>query len=150
MLSLPTMQANSDVLLAAVDALSAAQLAVDNRNHTLINRSRSLYGTALSQMLRAIQDPAMALKDETLLSTYLLTLYEVRTFVNIILQPILTSLQVFVGVTQGHGFFYHVQGLLHLLKQRGPSSFESRLSMQIFHAIRYNSVRHPIKHNVCD
>lgn len=77
MLGLPTMPANSQVLLAAVDALSAAQLAVDHRNHPLINRSRSLYGTALSQMLRAIQDPATALKDETLLSTYLLTLYEV-------------------------------------------------------------------------
>jgi hypothetical protein len=123
MLSLPTMPANSEVLLAAVDALSAAQLAVDNRNHPLINRSRSLYGTALSQMLKAIQDPVTAIKDETLLSTYLLTLYE-----------------VFVGVTQGHGFFYHVQGLLHLLKQRGPASFQSRLSLQIFHAIRYNSV----------
>jgi hypothetical protein len=123
MLSLPSMPANSSVLLAAVDALSAAQLAVDNRNLPLINRSRSLYGTALSQMLKAIQDPVTALQDETLLSTYLLTLYE-----------------VFVGVTQGHGFFYHVQGLLHLLKQRGPASFQSRMSLQIFHAIRYNSV----------
>jgi hypothetical protein len=77
MLGLPTMPANSEVLMAAADALSAAQLAVDNRNHPLIHRSRSLYGTALSQMLRAIQDPVTALKDETLLSTYLLTLYEV-------------------------------------------------------------------------
>lgn len=78
MLGLPTMPANSKVLLAAVDALSAAQIAVENRNHPLIYRSRSLYGTALSQMLQAIQDPITALKDETLLSTYLLTLYEVR------------------------------------------------------------------------
>jgi hypothetical protein len=77
MLALPSMPANSVVLLAAVDALSAAQLAVDNRNYPLINRSRSLYGTALSQMLKAIQDPVTAVKDETLLSTYLLTLYEV-------------------------------------------------------------------------
>lgn len=77
MLALPSMPATSEVLLAAVDALSAAQLAVNNRNHPLINRSRSLYGTALSQMLKAIQDPTTALKDETLLSTYLLTLYEV-------------------------------------------------------------------------
>jgi hypothetical protein len=78
MLGLPTMPANSDVLMAAADALSAAQLAVENRNHPLIHRSRSLYGTALSRMLRAIQDPVTALEDETLLSTYLLTLYEVR------------------------------------------------------------------------
>jgi hypothetical protein len=77
MLALPSMPANSAVLLAAVDALSAAQLAVDNRNLPLINRSRSLYGTALTQMLQAIQDPVTAVKDETLLSTYLLTLYEV-------------------------------------------------------------------------
>jgi hypothetical protein len=66
--------------MAAIDALSAAQLAVDNRNYLLINRSRSLYGTALSQMMQAIQDPVMALKDETLLATYLLTLYEVNLF----------------------------------------------------------------------
>lgn len=78
MLGLPTMPANSPVLMAAIDALSAAQLAVNNRNHPLIHRSRSLYGTALSQMLRAIQDPVTALKDETLLSTYMLTLYEVQ------------------------------------------------------------------------
>lgn len=77
MLGLPTMPANSKVLMAAVDALSAAQIAVNNKNHPLINRSRSLYGTALTQMLQAIQDPVTALKDETLLSTYLLTLYEV-------------------------------------------------------------------------
>ncbi|KAI8942067.1 hypothetical protein NX059_000166 [Plenodomus lindquistii] len=120
---LPTMPANSEVLLAAIDALSAAQIAVNNRNQLLINRSRSLYGTALTQMMQTIQDPVLALQDETLISTYLLTLYE-----------------VFVGVSQGQGFFYHVQGLLRLLKQRGPASFESRLSMQIFHAIRYNSL----------
>jgi hypothetical protein len=140
MLALPSMPANSDVLMAAVDALSAAQLAVDNRNNPLINRSRSLYGTALSHMMRAIQDPELALKDETLLSTYLLTLYEVCINPFFWKSSKLTSLKVFVGVTQGHGFFYHVQGLLHLVRQRGPNSFTSRLSLQIFHAIRYNSV----------
>ena len=80
MLGLPTMPANSPVLLAAVDALSAAQLAVENRNEKLVNRSRSLYGTALSLMLRSIQDSETALKDETLLSTYLLTLFEVYSY----------------------------------------------------------------------
>ncbi|PSN74099.1 hypothetical protein BS50DRAFT_7790 [Corynespora cassiicola Philippines] len=124
-LSLPTLPASSHVLLASVDALSAAQLAVNDKNLNHINRSRSLYGTALSQMMKAIQTPKTALEDETLLATYLLTLYE-----------------VFVGVTNGHGFFYHVQGLLHCFRQRGPSSFNTRLSMQIFHAVRYNSVRH--------
>ena len=77
MLALPTLPANSQVLLAAIDALSAAQLAVNDRDRALVNRSRSMYGTALSQMLKAIQDPVLALKDETLLSTYMLTLYEV-------------------------------------------------------------------------
>jgi hypothetical protein len=77
MLGLPSMPANSEVLLSSIDALSAAQLAVDMRDMPLINRSRSMYGKALSQMLQAIQDPEVALKDETLLATYLLTLYEV-------------------------------------------------------------------------
>lgn len=76
-LSLPSLPATSQVLLAAVDALSAAQLAVSNRNYPLINRSRSLYGTALSQMLKTIKSPTQATEDETLLATYLLTLYEV-------------------------------------------------------------------------
>ncbi|KAF1965606.1 hypothetical protein BU23DRAFT_584957 [Bimuria novae-zelandiae CBS 107.79] len=123
MLTLPQLPATSDVLLAAVDALSAAQLAVANRNYQLVNRSRSLYGTALSKMMHTIQYPDRAVEDETLLATYLLTLYE-----------------VFVGITSGHGFFYHVQGLLRLVKQRGPKSFGNRLNMQIFHAIRYNSL----------
>ncbi|KAF1961822.1 hypothetical protein CC80DRAFT_198381 [Byssothecium circinans] len=122
-LALPSIPATSQTLLAALDALSAAQLAVSNRNYPLINRSRSLYGTALSQMMVVIQSPARALEDETLLATYLLTLYE-----------------VFVGITNGRGFFYHVQGLLHLLKERGPDSFKSRFSMMIYHAIRYNSL----------
>jgi hypothetical protein len=77
MLVLPSLPATSPALLAAVDALSAAQLAVNNRNYTLINRSRSLYGGALTQMLNAIQTPSSAMEDETLLATYLLTLYEV-------------------------------------------------------------------------
>jgi hypothetical protein len=78
MLGLPNLPANSPVLESAIDALSAAQLAVDRRNSPLVHRSRSLYSTALSQMLQAIQDPETALKDETLLSTYLLSLYEVK------------------------------------------------------------------------
>lgn len=77
MLVLPSLPATSSALLAAVDAVSAAQLAVNNRNYPLINRSRSLYGGALTQMLNAIQTPARAMEDETLLATYLLTLYEV-------------------------------------------------------------------------
>lgn len=76
-LALPSLPATSQVLLAAVDALSAAQLAVANRNYPLIHRSRSLYGTALMQMMKTIKSPTQALADETLLATYLLTLYEV-------------------------------------------------------------------------
>jgi hypothetical protein len=77
MLVLPSLPATSPALLSAIDALSAAQLAVNNRNYPLINRSRSLYGSALTQMLNAIQTTASAMEDETLLATYLLTLYEV-------------------------------------------------------------------------
>jgi len=79
MLVLPSLPATSSALLAAIDALSAAQLAVNNRNYPLINRSRSLYGGALTKMLGAIQSTASAMEDETLLATYLLTLYEVGT-----------------------------------------------------------------------
>ncbi|KAJ4298286.1 hypothetical protein N0V90_006186 [Kalmusia sp. IMI 367209] len=80
MLALPQLPATSGVLLAAVDALSAAQLAVANRNYPLVNRSRSLYGTALSQMMKTIQYPSRVLEDETLLATiYQLTIgYHVR------------------------------------------------------------------------
>ncbi|KAF2795589.1 hypothetical protein K505DRAFT_273010 [Melanomma pulvis-pyrius CBS 109.77] len=122
-LSLPNIPASRKNFLAALDALSAAQIAVSNKSYSLINRTRSLYGTALSQLMKSITQPNSAQEDETLLATYLLALYE-----------------VFVGVTNGHGFFYHVQGLLRLFKERGPSSFNSRLSMDIFHGTRYYSL----------
>ncbi|ORY15122.1 hypothetical protein BCR34DRAFT_189074 [Clohesyomyces aquaticus] len=123
MLSLPSMPASQKVLQASLDALAAAQLAVSGRKFPLINRSRSLYSTALSQLMRRITQPKPSQDEETLLATYLLALYE-----------------VFVGVSEGRGFFYHVQGLLRLLKQRGPASINSRLLIGIFHGIRYFSL----------
>ncbi|KAF2477520.1 uncharacterized protein BDR25DRAFT_274717 [Lindgomyces ingoldianus] len=122
-LSLPSTPASRQVLLASLDALSAAQLAVSNKNYPLINRSRSLYSTALGQLMRSITQPKTPQEDETLLATYLLALYE-----------------VFVGVSSGTGFFYHVQGLLRLLKQRGPASINTKLTLDIFHGIRYYSL----------
>ncbi|KAF2003145.1 hypothetical protein P154DRAFT_111674 [Amniculicola lignicola CBS 123094] len=123
MVALPTTPATRRVFLSALDALAAAQLAVSNRNHQLINRCRSLYGTALSQMVTSITQPGAAEEDEILLATHLLTLYE-----------------VFVGVADGQGFFYHFQGVLRILKQRGPASIQSKLSMGLLHGIRYHSL----------
>lgn len=78
MLYLPTMPASRTVFLAALDAVSMAQIAVDNKNYPLIYRTRSMYGMALSQLMNAIQQPHSSREDETLLATYLLGLYEVR------------------------------------------------------------------------
>ncbi|KAF2015382.1 hypothetical protein BU24DRAFT_176721 [Aaosphaeria arxii CBS 175.79] len=123
MFALPNIPAAKKVFSCALDALSAAQLTVSYKNYPLINRARSLYGTALGQMMKTIMQPGSPHDDYTLLATYLLTLYE-----------------VFVGVSQGHGFFYHVQGLLHILNQRGPASIRSKLAMDTYHGIRYNSL----------
>ncbi|KAF2751442.1 hypothetical protein M011DRAFT_395178 [Sporormia fimetaria CBS 119925] len=123
MLYLPGLPSSKNVFSSALDAVSMAQLAVDNKNYPLIYRTRSTYGTALSVLLRAIMDPRDSLADETLLATYMLGLYE-----------------IFVGVTGGHGFFYHVQGLLHLLRLRGPASIKSQMAVDVFHGVRYNSL----------
>jgi hypothetical protein len=77
MLYLPNVPCVTNVFCAALDAVSMAQLAVDNKNLPLIYRTRSTYGTALSQLMRAITDPEESLQDETLLATYMLALYEV-------------------------------------------------------------------------
>lgn len=77
MLYLPKLPASRQVMLAALDAVSMAQLAVDNKNYPLIYRTRSVYGTALSQLMNAITDRSSSQEDETLLATYLLGLYEV-------------------------------------------------------------------------
>ncbi|KAF2277064.1 uncharacterized protein EI97DRAFT_308006 [Westerdykella ornata] len=121
MFYLPTVPASRQVFSAALDAVSMAQLAVDNKNYPLIYRTRSTYGTALSHLMRAISHPEHSLTDETLLATYLLGLYE-----------------VFVGVTGMSGFYYHVQGLLHLLRLRGPSGIKTPLALDVFHGVRYN------------
>jgi hypothetical protein len=78
-LSLPNLPASRVNFLAALDALSAAQLAVSDKSFLLINRTRSLYGTALTQLMKSIADVNKAQEDETLLATYLLALYEVNT-----------------------------------------------------------------------
>ncbi|KAF2270279.1 hypothetical protein CC78DRAFT_197711 [Lojkania enalia] len=122
-LSLPYHPTSKQVLLTALDAVSAAQIAVSDKNYQIINRCRSLYGTALGHLMKSINQPKIPQDDETLLATYLLALYE-----------------VFVGVTNGHGFFYHVQGLLRLFTQRGPSSLNTKLSMDVFHGTRYYSM----------
>jgi hypothetical protein len=77
MLYLPDLPASKDVFLAALDALSLAQLAVQNKNYPLINRTRSVYGKALTQLMKAIAQADRSREDETLLATYLLGLYEV-------------------------------------------------------------------------
>jgi hypothetical protein len=77
MLYLPNLPANQKVFSAALDAVSMAQLAVDNKNYPLIYRTRSLYGTALSHLMTAITQQESSQQDETLLATYLLGLYEV-------------------------------------------------------------------------
>jgi hypothetical protein len=76
-LALPSMPARSQLLPAAIDALSITQLAVKYRGDLLINKSRSLYSTALVQLLRALQTPVTPFEDETLLSAYLIMLCEV-------------------------------------------------------------------------
>jgi hypothetical protein len=78
MLYLPNVPSATRVFSSALDAVSMAQLAVDNKNLPMIYRTRSLYGTALSHLIKAIAHPKHSLEDETLLATYLLGLYEVR------------------------------------------------------------------------
>ena len=79
MLYLPDLPASKDVFLAAIDALSLAQLTVQKKNNPLINRTRSVYGTALTQLMRALARADRTREDETLLATYLLGLYEVQS-----------------------------------------------------------------------
>jgi hypothetical protein len=123
MLTLPQLPATSDVLLAAVDALSAAQLAVANRNYSLVNRSRSLYGTALSKMMTTIQYPNRAVEDETLLATYLLTLYEVSN---------VDSTQIIQGLTLGKGLRRHYQRAWVLLPRTRSAASAQATRTRVF------------------
>lgn len=123
MLYLPNVPIHNPVFSSALDAVSMAQLAVDNKNYAMIYRTRSTYGSALSRLMLSIQHPKESLEDDTLLAAYMLALYE-----------------IFVGVTGGNGFFYHVQGLLHLLRLRGPASIKTQVTLDMFHGVRYNSV----------
>ena len=78
--SLPDIPASRTNFLVALDAVSSAQLTIFNKSHSLIHRSRSLYGTALGQLITSIKDPRSAQEIETLLSTYLCALYEVYQY----------------------------------------------------------------------
>ncbi|KAF2204259.1 hypothetical protein GQ43DRAFT_409806 [Delitschia confertaspora ATCC 74209] len=120
-MALPYTPTSREVLAAALDSVSAAQLAIVHRSLPLIYRSRALYGVALGLLMRSITNRTSSFEDETLFAMYLLAIYE-----------------VFVGITNGNGFFYHVQGLMRLLRERGPESIKRRaLTLNLFHGIRY-------------
>ena len=67
-----------DALYAAAFANQANQLHVD----WMVIKANEAYGHALKSLTLALEDPVEALKDTTLAATYVISLYEVRSFPN--------------------------------------------------------------------
>ncbi|OCK77176.1 hypothetical protein K432DRAFT_304821 [Lepidopterella palustris CBS 459.81] len=120
--NLPSATSRREALPSAIDAVCAAQLASTYRDAPLVHRSRSLYGTALSQLIKSLSVRDATNDDETLLATYLLGIFE-----------------IYLGNSGGTGFLSHTQGILQLLNSRGPVTIKSKLALLVFNGTRYNS-----------
>lgn len=95
-------------LQESLKAVSLAFFAHQVHSDAAVASARQKYGSALSLTAKAIKDPVLALKDDTILSSILLDLFE--KFTNTAPSDIAT----YTG---------HVQGALALVKLRGLQTF---------------------------
>lgn len=106
-------------------SLRKALLAVSQKNvisrysaTELVKAATKAYVEALQSTNQALADPSEALQDETLATIYLLSLHE------------MLSSSFIAGDWQTH-----VQGLLQLLRMRGPQQFATPQGRQLFRAV---------------
>lgn len=106
-----------ETLSSSMTAVGLA--ACSNRSHSpeLLGEARREYVVALRRVNSALLSPTDALKDSTLLSIMILTIYETVTCTNQLSQKAWTE---------------HINGASTLLKVRGPGQFKTRVGIGLF------------------
>ncbi|KAK7552588.1 hypothetical protein IWX49DRAFT_559987 [Phyllosticta citricarpa] len=110
----------SSALHLATNAVSLSAFSKDPSRGQTAQEAGRAYGKALRKVGEALQDPASAATDETILSILLFALYESITSTN-------DSITAWKN---------HVSGAVTLTKLRGADGFSTVQSRKIFHAVR--------------
>ncbi|KAK4151769.1 hypothetical protein C8A00DRAFT_16860 [Chaetomidium leptoderma] len=111
--------AQIDGVLASMTAVGLMGLASTARSPDLMDAARKSYGTALRLTNHALQDPAEAVKDTTMLSILILGVFEMMTEST---QRTMTA----------EAFQKHVNGAAALARMRGPAQFQTRAGRRMF------------------
>jgi hypothetical protein len=112
-------EAQIDGVLASMTAVGLMGLASTTRSPGLMDAARKSYGTALRLTNHALQDPAEAVKDSTMLSVLVLGVFEMMT----------ENMQQTMTI---EAFQEHVNGAAALARMRGPAQFRTRAGRRMF------------------
>lgn len=121
----PGLVGTAPALETSLLALSTAQLGRSHDSNDLIIESRRLYCQSLRELGKALKDPELVYRDETLAACVSLSLYEV----------------IECPSENDKGLITHSNGCMRLVEARGPDAHSSELAHQLFLTCRYNSVR---------
>ena len=112
----------SPCLTWSIRALSISHVGRQTRDSGLTEGSRTLYGTALHFLDKAIQDPTARLSTDTLSATLLLSFYEA------------------LACTEKEAWIRHAGGASKLICLRGPDRHRSGLGRLVLLASRYSII----------
>jgi hypothetical protein len=121
------MPAPTQALETSAFALCTARLGRQSNDQDLIQHSLNLYTQGLNQLQRALWDPRMMYKDETLGACMLLAMYEL----------------VECPSNGRSGFLSHHNGCARLIQLRGAEAHATGLGHSIFIHFRVIGVRNP-------
>jgi Fungal specific transcription factor domain len=124
---LPELSTRTRALEVSTLALCTARVGRLHDDPVLVNESMELYGQGLRELQKALWDPNMMYKDETLAACIALSMYEVLEC------PLKNS----------SGWVTHSQGCARLVQLRGPKAHISALGHQLFLSARFMLVSSP-------
>ena len=120
----PELPDMTKALETSILGLSMAKLGRDFNDESLLQESLVFYTKGLQQLQKALWDPELMYRDETLGACVALSLYEV----------------VECPSESRHAYVSHQQGCSRLVQLRGPEAHASGLGHQIFLNFRVQAV----------
>jgi hypothetical protein len=127
--------AQIDSVLASMTAVGLMRWATSSQAPGLMDAARKSYGTALRLINHALQDPAEAVKDSTMLSILILGVFEMMS----------ENTQRTMTV---EAFQEHVKGAEALALMRGPSQFKTRAGRRMFSMLCQRVIISCVQRNV--
>ena len=137
----------SDVLTEATTSLGMITLSNINVSNEQMAAARRKYLVALRSMKIAVEDPAQARKDDTLLAAMMLGLFEVSHESDLLetCEPTLHQLVANDKLPSSTLWNSHMAGVCGLLGLRSADEFTTETAKKLFWQARYQIASHPTR-----